>query len=98
MHDGRGSSVQMLDELALDGVAQLGGFIEQGTDLFLALAELFSGPEERTCAALSTMPASTPRSMSSPGEMPSTPDDVELGFAEGRGHLVFDHPSRGREP
>ena len=51
VHDGPRVHAQMLDELALDGVAQLGGFIEQGTDLFLALAELF-GPEGEPCAAL----------------------------------------------
>ena len=51
VHDGPRVHAQMLDKLAFDGVAQFGGLVEQGTDFFLALAELF-GPGGELCAAL----------------------------------------------
>ena len=67
VHDGPRVHAQMLDELALDGVAQLGGFIEQGTDLFLALAELF-GPESSVALVPPDGIAARPASADTPGQ------------------------------
>jgi hypothetical protein len=55
-------------------------------------------PKANQAPDLSTMPASTPMSRSSPSRETPVPKDVELGLAEGRATLFLTTLTRQRLP